>query len=535
MRARILIIDDQPSVIEVYRQVLEEGELYTAEDGMRGLEEFAAVRPDVVFCDIRMPTMDGLEFLKQAREMDPDIPVIFVTAYGDKEATTRALQLGAFDFIDKPFQINAIRAAMERAFRHRKLLHRRRRDAELTGRVESFGRQINKVLSFDELLECLSAALAPSLGVRLFTLYLYDAGTHQFRVASSNRLDGSVGQEIALEDVRGPMKDAVVSRRAVEGELGDGERAHGTSVSIPLVVRDSLVGVLNLDGKLESQEPFDELDISFYSIAAEHLASAISVRQEAVKLNRALEALQRTQQRLIQSEKLVAVTKLVAGVAHELKNPLTSLQFAALNISNEAKRIAAAGAETGRMGMFVEAMAKDVERLHDRVHRFVLFARPERVQRQMCAPGSIARQALEQLDVESRAPDVQVELRCETDLPDVMADAEAFSQAVLNLLVNAVEAVGERGQVELSLQCQGGEICIQVRDSGPGIPEELATHVFELFFTTKPRGSGIGLSQVHVFCDTHGGRVSFSSSEKGACFEMRLPVGREGEGTASGG
>ena len=91
-------------------------------------------------------------------------------------------------------------------------------------------------------------------------------------------------------------------------------------------------------------------------------------------------------------------------------------------------------------------------------------------------------------------------------------------------MVNAVEAVADRGSVRLTGSLGQDKVRLSVADTGGGISSEIEPHIFELFFTTKDKGSGVGLAQVHVFCDTHGGSVFLESSSKGATFVIELPV-----------
>ena len=126
---------------------------------------------------------------------------------------------------------------------------------------------------------------------------------------------------------------------------------------------------------------------------------------------------------------------------------------------------------------------------------------------------------------------MKFKVTCGPELSPVCADRRGFVEAVQNLVVNAVEAVGAVGRVELSVTSDVRKVCIRVTDSGSGVPDELASQVFELFFSTKSKGSGIGLSQVHFFCDTHDGNVSLDSDLGRTTFTMDLPASRASGGT----
>lgn len=526
VRPRILVIDDENTVITVFRKGVtrKDYDLVSAADGREGLDQLRAQEPDVVFSDIRMPNMDGLEFLEEARSVSPDVPVVLITGFGDKEKLTRALQLGAFDLIDKPFDVKSVQLVLERALRHHRSLVQRRR-------IENFARSINAAQTLDDLFDYLASNIGTALGVRLFSLFLYDNEAERLSLACTNHVPLPAGLELALADVRDPMKGVIASRtpyvaKEATTHLSTDAKQRArylddTAAVMPLLIRDRLIGVLNLNDKLEGPSPFDDTDLAFLTIAAELLASAIAVRQETVRLKE-------TQQRLIQSEKLAAVTKLIAGVAHELKTPLTSLRFAVVNFGKALQSPKAYDADSATRRLL--SLHEDIDRLQERVERFLSFSRPERVERESCRPAEIVEEVVRRASALLQDRGVELDLTCDREMPTLQVDRQGFIEAVLNLLVNAIEAVGDAGRVDLSVTSDAGKVRVRVTDSGPGVPEEIASQVFELFFTTKSKGSGIGLSQVHLFCDTHGGRVSFESGAGGTTFVMELPASRTSGG-----
>jgi signal transduction histidine kinase/CheY-like chemotaxis protein len=541
VRFRILVVDEEPTIIRVFREALEPQawEVFEAADAAAGLEQLQRSKPDVIVSDILIRGMDGLAFLQRVREIAPDVPVLLTSAYTEKEKLIRALQVGAFDFIDKPFSVRETVVAVQRAMRHRLLLQDRRRNEKYTGFIEHLARTVNASHTLEDLFERIRLSLGTALSVRLFSVFLYDATRQRLILACSNHVPLPAGQELLLDSMQGPMADAIAQQSAVivpdferssyarrkpEPEPRRAQYVHGASATIPLMVRGKLVGVLNLNDKLSPPAEIDAVDVSFFKIAAEHLASAITVRQETLQVTRTLTELQRAQADLVRVEKLAAVSRLVAGVAHEIKNPLTSLHFAAINLGDELGRYASAGADVARGKKFIATIVDDVGRIRDRVDKFMMFSGRTQIDRTPCAPDAIAAKALEQVAGRCEAVGISIKLTCEQPIPPVSAEPEMFLQAVINLLVNAIEAIDKDGAIEVTVRSGGGRVQIEVKDSGPGIAVDIAPHVFNLFFTTKEEGSGFGLSQVHVFCDTHGGRISILPTPRGACFLMDLPV-----------
>jgi signal transduction histidine kinase len=298
-------------------------------------------------------------------------------------------------------------------------------------------------------------------------------------------------------------------------------------VTLPLLVGDRLIGVLNLNDKIDYPYPFDDVDVVFLRVAAEHLASALAVRQQTARLTAALGALRHTQQRLVQSERLAAVTKLIAGIAHELKNPLTSLHLAAVNIETALRRRDLLEGDA-RLGGFVRSLHQDIDRIQGKVESFLSFARPELGVRRPQELRPLVQQVLAQMHDRLSAHRITLRQDLVADLPSLEIDDRAFGEALANLVVNAIEAMPHGGDLAVVLRRQGPFAAVEVADSGPGISEPVRPHVFDLFFTTKAKGSGIGLSQVHMFCDTHGGRIELETEPGRTLFRMLLPASGRG-------
>ena len=112
-------------------------------------------------------------------------------------------------------------------------------------------------------------------------------------------------------------------------------------------------------------------------------------------------------------------------------------------------------------------------------------------------------------------------------MPPVLLDAEKFEQAVLNLVINALEAMPEGGQLSLSTTAFDGSIRVSVKDSGPGMPREVQEHLFQPYFSTKVKGSGMGLAISEKLINQHGGRIAFQTGVDGTTFDISIPLTHE--------
>lgn len=221
------------------------------------------------------------------------------------------------------------------------------------------------------------------------------------------------------------------------------------------------------------------------------------------------------------SRRVASLGRLTAGVAHEVKNPLN-----AMTIHLELLR-QKLGPQTGAAGPHVEVIAREIRRLDDVVQGFLKFARPEEVSLQPVSLAELVGEVFKTVEAEARASNVALETSVEPGLADVEGDATMLRQAVLNLAKNAVQAMPNGGRLRASLYGRDGRVELRLEDTGVGIPPENLAKVFDLYFTTKEGGTGIGLSLVYRTIQLHHGDIDVESTPgKGTAFVLRLPVAR---------
>jgi two-component system NtrC family sensor kinase len=254
--------------------------------------------------------------------------------------------------------------------------------------------------------------------------------------------------------------------------------------------------------------------------------------QNLTERKRMEEELDRQREARLQSDKLAAMGQLLAGVAHELNNPLSVVMGRA-----ELLTRALAG---GPLGPRVEKLAQAAERCARIVKNFLALARQRPPERETVHLNRIVQEAIELLGYPLRTDSVQVELDLAPDLPALWADAHQLHQVVVNLVTNAHQAMREQtGLRRLTLTTRrdaAGQVVLEAADTGPGIRAEVLPRLFEPFFTTKPpgQGTGLGLSLCRGIVEEHGGSISVESAVgQGARFRIELPVtAPAGEATA---
>ncbi len=219
-----------------------------------------------------------------------------------------------------------------------------------------------------------------------------------------------------------------------------------------------------------------------------------------------------------QTEKLKAVATLAAGLCHELRNPLQTIQ-------THAEFLPERYDDPEFRKRCSEIMRTETGRINDLLKQLMEFAKPKPPSLQQVEPHKILDSTLDLLGNEFTKRQVQLEKRYEANGAWIKADPDQLRQVVLNLVLNALEAVGQRGQVAVTTRLEGGWFIFEVGDTGPGIDPKILPKLFEPFTTSKPGGTGLGLSIVHSIVKAHRGKISVQNLPgHGAIFTVKLPI-----------
>lgn len=263
------------------------------------------------------------------------------------------------------------------------------------------------------------------------------------------------------------------------------------------------------------------LSISF-PIKGDHAVKTGGFTLDLTERKAAEAALQRSRDALYQSEKLSALGSLLAGVSHELNNPLSIVVAQAVMMERQAK-----GTELADRAFKIRKAADRCARI---VQTFLAMARQKKPERTAVDLNAVANGAIELAGYGLRSDGVGITRAFTAQLPRISADADQLHQIVTNLIVNAQQAMAQANtlrwlEVRTALGPEPRTVILEVADSGPGIPPDLRRRVFEPFYTTKAQGegTGVGLSFSQGLAEAHGGRLTLVPSERGACFRLTLP------------
>jgi signal transduction histidine kinase len=263
------------------------------------------------------------------------------------------------------------------------------------------------------------------------------------------------------------------------------------------------------------------LGVAFDRMGSRLAEERRTVEAQVAKLREANRSLAEARESAIRQEKLATVGRLAAGVAHEIGNPLAALlgYMQVLRGRPEAEQLTS----------YVEPMEREAKRI-DRILRDLLdFARPSRGHAGPALaslPRAIER-TLRLLEPQKRFHGLHTHLDVPPDLPAVPADEHQLGQVLVNLLLNAADAMGGQGRADLAARVEGVNVVLTVRDTGPGIPAEHLGQIFDPFFTTKPpgEGTGLGLAICHSLVESFGGTIAAANAPGGGAeFRIVLPI-----------
>ena len=239
--------------------------------------------------------------------------------------------------------------------------------------------------------------------------------------------------------------------------------------------------------------------------------------------------MERLEQQVRHAEKLEAVSILAAGMAHEIKNPLTSIKTFAAYLPEKAH-------DPSFQQKFQRIVTREVDKIDQIVRRLLDFAKPAPPQLQPTRVSPLLDETLEFLSSECLKKRIQIERSYDPD-GAIQADPQQLRQVFLNLLLNSLEAMdGNGGTLSVTTATSHGQLIVAIQDTGPGIPDKHLTRVFDPFFTTKPHGTGLGLSVVHRIITEHRGTIAFNSQlNHRACCTLAFPLdGNEGKTDRTG-
>lgn len=317
-------------------------------------------------------------------------------------------------------------------------------------------------------------------------------------------------EEICQENKAIIIQDVQVDHR-VQYPKEAKEEGIKMMVDLPLLVGQNVVGVLRIF--FDEQRQFSEEELNFAVAIAEQCALAIDKARLIEKQQIQYDHL------AIQADKLSSLGRMAAGIAHEINNPLAGIL---LYSSNLVKKVP----ETGPLKKGLEVIIHETIRCRGIIQDLLEFSREREPVKALADINGVINKALSILANEFRLNRISLEKRLSDNLPNVLIDVNQIEQVFINFFMNAIEAIQGQGQVSVrSYKHEDNQgVVVEIGDSGMGIPQEHLERIFEPFFSTKPKGTGLGLAVNYGIIQKHGGQIRVSSQPgRGTTMTIRLP------------
>ena len=545
---KVLVIDDKKDAAQLMTESVLHPHGYSyivANNGEEGLRLALEKEPDLIITDLRTPRMSGLEILEALQAEGCDIPVILMTLHGSEETAVQALRLGAKDYIIKPFEVEVMLEAIDRALAEKRLMSTGMRDVDqqLERRVKELnilygvGKSVTSLLDLEKVLNRIVEAAVFVTGAEEGSLMLVDEDTGELYLRAARNLGEKFARGFRLKVEHSIAGQVVKTGQPILQGTQDEETLKVKTgylvkslVNVPLKAKDEVIGVLAVNNKLSSR-PFTDNDVHLLSALADYATIAIvnaqlyeETKRWSEELEHKVEArtqeLRAAQEQLLQSEKLASIGQLAAGVAHEINNPMGVILGFAQGILKTLP-------EDNPLKKPLTTMEKESLRCKRIVQNLLDFARHSEPTLQPTNINELIDASCDLVEHQNSLQNVQLVKGYNPALPSIMADPNQLQQVFINVMLNSYQAMPDGGTLHLTTRTVGSELQVVFADTGTGIPPENVQNIFDPFFTTKEvgEGTGLGLSVSYGIIKAHGGDIEVESQVgKGTTFVIKLPL-----------
>jgi len=373
-----------------------------------------------------------------------------------------------------------------------------------------------------DVLETIVMKSAEMLNARGALIRILNSGTRQLELGAAYGLSdqyvskGPIPSEEIITDlcrqnriimIRDILNDPRVQHP--KEALAEGIRM---MIDAPITYRDDVLGVLRI--YFDEPREFSEEEFHYIILIAERGASVIQ-RAQLIEIQES-----RYDQLALQTEKLSALGRMAAGIAHEINNPLAGILLFSSNLLKKAP-------EEGPFREGLEIIVQETLRCKAIIQELLEFSRSSVPKTALVDVNNVIMRAIHLLENEFRLRHIRVDVDLSKQLPKILIDENQIEQILVNLLLNAIQAIEEQGTVTIlsNFTSDRRNVAIEVSDTGCGISPENMSKIFEPFFSTKVKGTGLGLALTYGIVQKHGGHVyAFSQPNQGSRFIVELPI-----------
>ncbi|GAB4428897.1 MAG: hypothetical protein Kow0031_09270 [Anaerolineae bacterium] len=555
----VLAVDDRDDSIKFLREYVLEPNGYTmlhANNGADALRTALSQPVDLIISDLVMPKMGGLELLETLRDRDIDIPVILMTFHGSEGTAVRAFRLGARDYIIKPFAIDEMLHAIDRALSETRLRQERDRltqtvlqiNQQLENRVQELrflygiGRSVTSLQDLQQILNRIVEAAAYLTSAEEASLMLIDDESEDLFLRAARGIN-----ERHATSFRIKMHDSIAGQVVQTGRpimIGGMNQDDSFKVktgyfvksllNVPLKVKDRVIGVLAVNNK-NAVKAFSDRHLNLLMALADYASVAIEnarlyarlasdvdrAEQSSRQLENLVEArtaeLRSANEQLLKSEKVAALGYMAAGVVNEMSQPVDNILAALPKLGIET---------TPENRQLMAGIERDILHCRQTIDSLLDFSGQQKYRFQKLPLNQIIDAAWQRFTQDHPLPpNLEVVKGLDPQLPLVIADAKLMEQAVHHLIRNTVLSSANGGELRVVSRSVRGNVQVIISNSGIGLSQDDVRHIFDPFYGNRTTTFGLDLSIAQAIIQRHNGTIEVESQpEQGTTFTVQLPA-----------
>lgn len=567
MGKNILIIDDDIAIQTILKDLLlGEGYLVDIEPyGRAGLNKIKTNKYDLLLIDIRLPDINGLELLQEVHKFNKDICSIMITAYPDVDTAVCAIRYGAYDYIQKPLNLEEIKYTIRRAFEQMRLIEdnknlmeslkscnialqeeKKRRLTALWEGANLMGMATSLEDFFNDMLNVVMKVAQ----VSTCSIMLIDEKTGKLIIRAAKGLEEDIIKKTQIpigEGISGWVvknKEPVFVQNIEEDRRfrrKSGEKYLTKSlISVPLMIKDEAIGVLNVNNKISGGE-FTEEDLQVITAIARQISITIENNRLYTEVKRVNREIVELQEQLLLSGKLATIGEIASIAAHEINTPLTTIMGYVNLLKKEIDNKVF-------IEKFISITNHEIDRITQITKRLLGLTGVERITKAPVDVNTVIKQTLLFLEHSLQKNRIELNLELQSGCPSINGNFNQLEQVILNMITNAIQAMPDGGKLIIKTTLRNKEeiskeghsedfnqiistystsnwVEVSIADTGIGIPPENLKQLFKPFFTTKRGGTGLGLSICKRIISNHGGLLDVKSVvNRGTTFYIYLPI-----------
>jgi two-component system sporulation sensor kinase A len=508
---RILVVDDEPNIRWTMAEFLkrEHFEVLTAADFENALAIFSENEIDVAVVDIVLPRQSGVLLLEELHSRSPDLPIIMMTGEPNISLLPDIVRAGAYDFLTKPVTKDVLLKAVARAFEKKRLYDEKSRlEKEIAQHAE-------------QLEVAIAERTAELVEARNFLKTVLDSSTEYAIIVAD--LNGCItlfneGAKLMFQY----EDDEVMGQPAWHLICDDKQAALESPLSLE-VTSEEQHAVKELEIRLRRADGscfVGSLAMTTVQSTEGRVFGRLAVIKDLTIERQREEELRQMQAQLAQNEKIAALGRMAAQVAHEVRNPLAGLRLYALHLKSKV----ADKLSESELSL-VEKILRNIDHLADTTEQILDVARPLNLTFQPKRIEPIVGDCLQLVESQIKASKIEVKVDLAAADSAVLVDESSMRSALVNLLLNSIQAMPTGGVLTVSSREVAGHLQLTIIDTGGGMTIEQTAKVFEPFYTTKSTGLGLGMPFAKRVIERHQGSILVVSRPGvGTEVEIKLPV-----------